>query len=53
MAASRKLTGKVHQLITAMIARYYVNAAEEQGIKKPQADGVTFVQRFGSALNST
>ena len=51
MAASRKLTGKVHQLITAMIARYYVNAAEEQGIKEPQAGGVTFVQRFGSALN--
>jgi hypothetical protein len=35
-----------------MIARYYVNAAEEQGIKDPQAGGVTFVQRFGSALNA-
>ena len=34
-----------------MIARYYINAAAEQGIKDPQAGGVTFVQRFGSALN--
>ena len=51
MAASRKLVGKVHQLITSMITRYYINAAEEQGIKEPQAGGVTFVQRFGSALN--
>ncbi len=49
--ASRKLTGKVHQLISAMITSYYVNAAEERGIKEPQTGGVTFVQRFGSALN--
>jgi len=34
-----------------MITRYYINEAEERGIKQPQADGVTFVQRFGSALN--
>ena len=51
LAASRKLVGKVHQLITSMITRYYINAAEERGIKEPQAGGVTFVQRFGSALN--
>ena len=51
MAASRKLTSNVHQLVTAMITRYYINAAEERGIKDPQAGGVTFVQRFGSALN--
>jgi hypothetical protein len=51
MAASRKLTSKVHQLVTAMITRYYINAAEELGIKNPQTGGVTFVQRFGSALN--
>jgi len=51
MAASRQLTNRVHQLVTAMITRYYVNAAEELGIKDPQAGGVTFVQRFGSALN--
>jgi hypothetical protein len=51
MAASRKLTSKVHQLVVAMITHYYINAAEEMAIKDPQAGGVTFVQRFGSALN--
>ena len=28
------------------------SSAEERGIKNPQAGGVTFVQRFGSALNA-
>ena len=51
MAASRKLTNMVHQLVSARITHYYVHAAEERGIKEPQHGGVTFVQRFGSALN--
>ena len=51
MAASRKLTGVVHRLVTKMIQLYYTHKAEERGIKSPVAGGVTFVQRFGSALN--
>jgi hypothetical protein len=51
MAASRKLTGVVHRLVTKMIQLYYTHKAEERGIKSPVTGGVTFVQRFGSALN--
>jgi hypothetical protein len=52
MAASRKLTSLIHKLVSERITHYYVHAAEERGIKAPQAGGVTFVQRFGSALNA-
>jgi len=51
MAASRKLTNMVHRLVAARISHYYLHAAKERGIKDPQAGGVTFLQRFGSALN--
>jgi hypothetical protein len=51
MAASRRLTSIVHRLVTAMIETYYVHKAGQRGIKSPVAGGVTFVQRFGSALN--
>ncbi len=51
MAASRKLTNMVHRLVAARIVHCYIHAAEERGIKDPQAGGVTFLQRFGSALN--
>ena len=49
--ASRELTNMVHQLVANRIMHYYINAAEERGIKNPEAGGVTFLQRFGSALN--
>lgn len=51
MAASRKLTSMVHRRVSSMIQLYYTHKAEERGIKAPVAGGVTFVQRFGSALN--
>lgn len=51
MAASRKLTNMVHRLVANRIMHYYLHAANERGIKDPQAGGVTFLQRFGSALN--
>jgi hypothetical protein len=51
MAASRKLTNALHREISRMIEIYYLDKAEERGIKKPVAGGVTFIQRFGSALN--
>ena len=34
-----------------MIQLYYCHKAQERGIKIPEAGGMTFVQRFGSALN--
>lgn len=51
MAASRELTNTVHAEVARMIEIYYLDKAEKRGIKKPVAGGVTFVQRFGSALN--
>jgi len=51
MAASRQLTSVVHRRVSAMVQLYYTHKAGERGIKQPVSGGVTFVQRFGSALN--
>jgi hypothetical protein len=52
MATSRKLTNVIHQWVTRMLTIYYTAKAEERGIQEPRAGGVTFIQRFGSALNT-
>src|SRR5262249_17059421 len=53
MAASQDLTAKVHTIIRTTIAQYYVNQAVTRGVErqKVQPGSVTFIQRFGSALN--
>src|SRR5256884_9249124 len=53
MASSQDLTAKVHTIIRTTIGQYYVNQAvthgHERGTVPPGS--VTFIQRFGSALN--
>jgi Putative transposase/Transposase zinc-binding domain len=53
MASSQDLTAKVHTIIRTTIGQYYVNQAvthgHERGTVHPGS--VTFIQRFGSALN--
>src|SRR5215469_5058149 len=53
MAASRDLTAKVHTIIRTTIGQYYVNQAVTRGVPRDQVHpgSVTFIQRFGSALN--
>src|SRR5438093_5364778 len=53
MAASRDLTATVHTIIRTTIGRYYVNQAVTRGVPrdKVQPGSVTFIQRFGSAIN--
>jgi hypothetical protein len=51
MAASRQMTSIVHRVVTKMIASYYLHQAEDRGIIDAQPGGMTFVQRFGGALN--
>src|SRR5215510_7004856 len=53
MASSQDLTAKVHTIIRRTIAQYYVNQAVQGGVERPQVHpgSVTFIQRFGSALN--
>ena len=53
MAASQELTAQVHTIIRTTIGQYYVNQAVTCGIPrdKVQPGSVTFVQRFGSAIN--
>jgi hypothetical protein len=51
LAASRELTNTVHAEVARMIEIYYLDKAERRGVNKSVAGGVTFVQRFGSALN--
>jgi hypothetical protein len=53
MAASQDLTTKVHTIIRTTIGQYYVNQAVQGGIERKQVHpgSVTFIQRFGSALN--
>src|SRR5262249_33607935 len=53
MAASQELTAKVHTIIRTTIRQYYVNKAIIRGFERAniQPGSVTFIQRFGSALN--
>jgi len=53
MAASQDLTAMVHTIIRTTIGQYYVNQAVTCGVPrdKVQPGSVTFMQRFGSALN--
>ena len=43
----------VHTIIRTTIGRYYVNQSVTRGIarQKVQQGSVTFIQRFGSAIN--
>jgi hypothetical protein len=52
-ASSQDLTAKVHTIIRTTIAQYYVNQAVKDSAERSQVHpgSVTFIQRFGSALN--
>jgi Putative transposase len=51
-APSRDLTAQVHTILRTSIAPFYVNQAVKHGAErhKIQAGSVTFLQRFGEAL---
>src|SRR6516165_5502551 len=53
MACSQDLTAQVHTIIRATIGQYYVNQAVQRGSERAivHPGSVTFIQRFGSALN--
>jgi len=53
MAASQDLTATVHTIIRTTIGQYYVNKAVIRGFERAniQPGSVTFIQRFGSAIN--
>ncbi len=53
MAASQDLTAKVHTIIRTTIGQYYVKQAVTRGLPRANVHpgSVTFIQRFGSALN--
>src|SRR3989440_3025977 len=53
MAASQALTAQVHTIIRTTIGQYYVHKAVTRGCERAtiHPGSVTFIQRFGSALN--
>src|SRR5438445_7743865 len=53
MAGSQDLTAKVHTIMRTTIGQYYVNQAVTHGHERANVHpgSVTFIQRFGSALN--
>jgi Putative transposase/Transposase zinc-binding domain len=53
MAGSQELTAQVHTIVRTTIAQYYVHQAVKGGRERQQVQpgSVTFIQRFGSALN--
>src|SRR6266704_4224707 len=53
MAGSQDLTAKVYTIIRTTIGQYYVNQAVQRGLERATVHpgSVTFIQRFGSALN--
>src|SRR5438132_8408905 len=52
-AASQDITAKVHTIIRTTIGQYYVKQAVTRGLPRANVHpgSVTFIQRFGSALN--
>ena len=51
MATNRKLNSQVHKIVAGVITAYYERRAAHRGIAAARGGGVTFMQRFGSALN--
>jgi Transposase zinc-binding domain len=53
MAAAQDLTAQVHTIVRTTIGQYYVNQAVKRGLERQQVQpgSVTFIQRFGSAIN--
>lgn len=53
MAAAQDLTSTVHTIIRSTIGQYYVSQAVTRGVSRDQVQpgSVTFLQRFGSAIN--
>src|SRR5262245_31282564 len=53
MASSQDLTAMVHTIMRTTIGQYYVNKAVTRGFERAnmQPGSVTFLQRFGSAIN--
>src|SRR5712692_3330619 len=53
MAASQDLSATVHTIMRTTIGQYYVNQAVTRGFERAniQPGLVTFIQRFGSAIN--
>src|SRR6266571_4246344 len=53
MASSQDLTAMVHTIIRTTIGQYYVNKAVTRGFERANMQPVlvTFIQRFGSAIN--
>jgi hypothetical protein len=53
MASAQDLTARVHTIIRTTIGQYDVNQAVKGGVERQQVHpgSVTFIQRFGSALN--
>jgi len=53
MAGSQDLTAKIHTIIRTTIGQYYVHQAVQRSHKRATVHpgSVTFIQRFGSALN--
>jgi Putative transposase len=53
MAASQALTAKIHTILRTTVGQYYVNKTVARGFARAniQPGSVTFLQRFGSALN--
>src|SRR5712692_11730458 len=53
MSSSKDLTMTVHTIIRTTVAQYDVNQAVKRGVErqKVQPGSVTFIQRFGSAIN--
>ena len=53
MSSSKELTAQIHTIIRTTISQYYVNQAVKCGVERQQVQpgSVTFIQRFGGALN--
>jgi hypothetical protein len=53
MSSSKALTAQIYMIIHTAISQYYLNQAVKRGVARQQVQpgAVTFIQRFGGAIN--
>lgn len=52
VSTNKEIQQKIHQLVIGEVHSYYTQKAKRLGVKMSRAGSITFIQRWGSALNS-
>ncbi len=51
LSTNKEIQNKIHNIVINEVHNYYIEKARRHGIKDAKAGSITFIQRWGSALN--